>query len=398
MTPAARVSAAIELLDAVIAAAQAGGSSADALIAQYFRTRRYAGSKDRRAVRDLVFATLRALGEQPASGRAALLGYAQAQDPALLELFTGEGHAPAPLLAGEDIAQTGFAPQWIVEKLAPIFGDDAARHWAALQGRAPLDMRVNRLKADVATVQAAFPEAMPITGVPDALRLTQSIALEQHPLYANGAFEVQDAGSQMIAIACAARAGMVVVDLCAGAGGKTLALAAQMHNQGQLIACDSDRGRLSRLEPRALRAGATNISARLLNPPQEAQALADLMGQADVVLVDAPCSGTGTWRRTPEAKWRLTPARLARLVATQANLLNLASQLVKPGGRLVYAVCSLLPEEGPQQWQAWQAGHGDWLAASLGLPVAEMAPGQARLTPLEQGCDGFFIAAAQRPC
>lgn len=389
MTPAARVAAAIELLDMIIAAAEAGGSSADSLIAHYFRTRRYAGSKDRRAVRDLIFSTLRALGERPPSGRAAILGYAQANDPDLLALFTGEGHAPAPVGAEDVFAPSGLAPQWISEKFLSVFGAESAAHMAALQARAPFDVRVNSLKTTREAVQQALPEAEPIAGLPMGLRLAHAVALDQNPLYLSGALEVQDAGSQTIAAVCQAKPGQCVIDLCAGAGGKTLALAADMANQGQLIACDSDRARLARLAPRAVRAGVTSITTRLLNPPREWDGLCDLEGQADVVLVDAPCSGTGTWRRTPEAKWRLTPQRLAKLTETQAMLLDMATRLVKPGGRLVYAVCSLLPEEGPGQWQRWQQAHADWRPEEKG-PI--------RLTPLENGTDGFFIAAATRPC
>ena len=190
---------------------------------------------------------------------------------------------------------------------------------------------------------------------------------------------------------------MVVVDLCAGAGGKTLALAGAMMGQGRLIACDVDRARLSRLAPRAERAGATFIEMRLLDGGREAQALADLRAGADVVLIDAPCSGTGTWRRNPEARWRLTPARLERLRATQAHVLGFGAALVKPGGRLVYAVCSLLEEEGAGQVEAFLATNPGWERLDpLGAGRVH-GPGR-RLTPAHDGTDGFFIAVLGRTC
>jgi len=232
---------------------------------------------------------------------------------------------------------------------------------------------------------------------PDCLRLPEGTAVDRLPAFAHGWIEVQDEGSQLVALACDAQPGMTVVDLCAGAGGKTLALAAAMAGEGRLVACDTDRARLARLAPRATRAGAT-VETRLLNGGAEAAALADLRVQADVVLVDAPCSGTGTWRRNPEARWRLTPARLERLTATQAHVLRLAAALVRPGGRLVYAVCSVLAEEGPAPVAALLAERPGWTA--LAAPVAAGRPvGPGRLlTPAHDDTDGFFVAALARPC
>jgi 16S rRNA (cytosine967-C5)-methyltransferase len=189
-----------------------------------------------------------------------------------------------------------------------------------------------------------------------------------------------------------------VVDLCAGAGGKTLALAAAMDDRGALIAADTDRGRLSRLPPRAQRAGAAMIETVLLDPGKEAAALAPWAGRADAVLVDAPCSGTGTWRRNPEARWRLSPETLARHVATQTRLLDLAAGLVRPGGRLVYVVCSLLDAEGADQAAAFLARHPDWAADELHLPAGRSRGTGLRLTPFHDGTDGFFIARLVSLC
>ncbi|HMI20732.1 MAG TPA: RsmB/NOP family class I SAM-dependent RNA methyltransferase [Sphingomonas sp.] len=392
MTPAARLQAAIEIVDEVVAAARGGGAAADTLIARYFKTRRYAGSKDRRAVRELAYAAIRRAGELPASGRAALIGLTQDR-PELIDLFDGSHNCPVPI-GDEPAAPAGIAPAWLEKKLAATLGPGEL---PALLDRAPLDLRVNRLKATRDEIMRELPDAVPGALSPDALRLPEGSRVEDLPAFNQGRVEVQDEGSQLIVAACAAASGMIVVDLCAGAGGKTLALAAAMAGQGRLIACDVDRSRLSRLAPRAQRAGATFIEARLLDGNREAQALADLAGQADVVLIDAPCSGTGTWRRNPEARWRLTPDRLDRLRAMQATVLRTGAPLVKPGGRLVYAVCSLLDEEGKAQIDAFRAANPEWTLVDpleAGLPHG---PGR-RLTPAHDGTDGFFIAALARTC
>lgn len=392
MTPSSRAQAAIELLDEIIAAARDGGAAADVLLSRYFKARRYAGSKDRRAVRDLVYAAIRRCGERPASGRAAMLALAR-EDTALAALFDGSAHGPAAIGADEQPAPASVVPGWIVPHLVPLI-DDAEQ--AALLERAPLDIRVNRLKADRASVLAALPDAAEVPGFADALRLPEGFAVESAPLWREGWFEVQDAGSQMIAAALAARPGELVVDLCAGAGGKTLALAADMAGRGRIIAADTSRPRLDRLPERAARAGAGNIETRLLDPKKETAALADLAGLADAVLVDAPCSGTGTWRRNPEARWRMTEDRLARLGAEQARILDIAAALVRPGGRLVFAVCALTQAEGPGQVDAFLARQRGWRALAMPLSAGRVC-GQGRLlSPAHDGTDGFFMAALVR--
>lgn len=399
MTPAARVQAAIDCLDAIVRAAREGGAAADTLIQRYFSTRRYAGSKDRRAVRELIYAVIRNIGERPAAGRSAMLAYARAHEPALLDLFDGASpHVPAAIVPDEPEALPGLAPRWLAELLRKRFGADTDMQVAALLGRAPLDLRVNTLRADLAAVAAELGTVETLALAPDALRFTADLNVETLPAYAEGRVEVQDAGSQFAALACAARPGEMVVDLCAGAGGKTLALAAAMANEGRIIACDTDRGRLQQLDPRAVRAGVTIIETRLLDPNKEAGALADVAGTADLVLIDAPCSGTGTWRRNPEARWRLSPDRLDRLVAEQSRLLDIAAALVKPGGRLVYVVCSLLPIEGEARLAAFLAGHADWTTGDIRNPHGDAAVYQAVLTPGVDGCDGFYLGGAMRVC
>jgi 16S rRNA (cytosine967-C5)-methyltransferase len=384
MTPQARAQAAIEILDAVIAAAREGGAAADTIVQRYFAGRRYAGSKDRRAVRDFVYAAIRRAGDPPVSGRAALLGLAEGR-PEIEALFDGSSHAPAPIVVGEPRAFAGEAPGWLEHRIAG-FG---------LSGRAPLDIRVNTLKASRATIAIEGAEATPHS--PVGLRLPEGTLVESLPVYADGAIEVQDEGSQLVSLACAAAPGMTVIDLCAGAGGKTLALVAAMANEGRIIAADADRARLTRLPPRAMRAGVTIAETRLLDAGREAEAVADLDGQADLVVVDAPCSGTGTWRRNPEARWRLTPARIERLVALQRRLLDVGAGLVRPGGRLVYIVCSLLEEEGAEQISRFLSD-GGWVAEPIALPAGALHGPGLRLTPAQDGTDGFFVARLRAPC
>lgn len=387
MTPAARTQAAIELLDAIIASARDGGPAADTLIARYFAQRRYAGSKDRRAVRAHVYDAIRSLGERPASGRAAMVALAK-DTPELAATFDGSGHGPAPIDPKEPAALGGIAPAWLVDALQRS-GLDRAQ-LAALLDRAPLDIRVNALMGTREDAVALFDGAEPIAGTDTGLRLAADTAVERSAAFEGGLVEVQDAGSQIVSQAAGVAAGNIVVDLCAGAGGKTLALAALMGNAGRIVATDTDRARLQRLQPRADRAGVTIVETRLLDPGEEAAALHTLRGAADAVVIDAPCSGTGTWRRNPEARWRLTAPRLDRLVATQARLLDLGATLVKPGGSITYIVCSLLDAEGRAQVDAFLARHPDWVAEAPGVGTPHGAG--ARLTPATDGTDGFFIA------
>ncbi|HZF46361.1 MAG TPA: RsmB/NOP family class I SAM-dependent RNA methyltransferase [Sphingomonadaceae bacterium] len=387
MTPAARVQAAINLLDTIIDAARRNGAPADRLITEGFRQRRYAGSKDRRAIRELVYGAIRACGPVPESGRAAMLRLAES-DPAIAGLFDGSSYGPPAISPEEVPAQGGIAPEWLEAKLAASgMEGEAAR---ALLGRAPLDIRVNTLKASRDLLE--LPLAGEILAAPDGLRLPEGTPVDQWEAYQRGQVEVQDGGSQICCLAVAATPGETVIDLCAGAGGKTLALAAAMENRGTLIAADTDRARLSRLSPRAERAGAVVAETVLLDPGREPAALAPWHGAADAVLVDAPCSGTGTWRRNPEARWRLTPAQLARYVETQARLMDVAADLVRPSGRLVYVTCSLLDEEGAGQVEAFLKRHSGWRAEVPELPAGRPRGAGIRLTPAADGTDGFFIA------
>ena len=391
MTPAARLQAAIEILDLVIESARNDGPPADALVTRYFKTRRYAGSKDRRAVRELAFRAIRRTAERPTSGRSAILGLAQ-EDPALLDLF-GQPRGPEPLADGEQASAVGMVPQWLVPELSPVV---TQAEWPALLERASLDLRINGARTTREAMLGEYPDAALTPISPWGLRLQSDSRIDESAPYREGLVEVQDEGSQLIALACQPAPRQKIIDLCAGAGGKSLALAAAAPG-ALILATDSNRARLSKLPPRADRAGAA-IEPRLLNPPHELEELEQWKDAADVVLVDAPCSGSGTWRRNPESRWRLTPERLARLVAAQARLLDIAAELVRPGGTLVYAVCSLLAREGSGQIESFLGQRSDWSVQDA-LPDAGRPDGGGRLlTPGHDGTDGFFIARLNKPC
>ena len=387
MTPSARVQAAIEIVDSVIASARDDGPPADQLVSRYFKTRRYAGSKDRRAVRELVFQAIRA-SDSPADGRSALLAVEGAAD-----WFDGSPHGPAPLLPGEAAATRRIVPEWLGPLLSRLVTPD---EWPALGERAPLDLRINAARTDRPAMLAQFPDAVPTALSPWGLRLPADTKVDDRPAFLDGLVEVQDEGSQLIALACAPADGERLLDLCAGSGGKALALAAAAPGAA-ILGCDSNRARLSQLGPRAIRAGAA-IETRLLNPPKEIEELADWAGGADMVLVDAPCSGSGTWRRNPEGRWRLSAARLDRLEAAQARLLDLAAALVAPGGRLVYAVCSLLSREGAGQIESFHRRHSSWISAGVPIDGGREDGGGRLLTPAHDGTDGFFVACLRRSC
>lgn len=396
MTPAARIQAAIEILDAIAAAARDGGAPADAIFAEAMRARRYAGSKDRRAIRAHVYDAIRVVRSAPASGRAAMLALVDTQHE-LAELFDGSSYGPSPIADDEPRGEAGLAAQALIDLFDPLVGDDEG---AAMLARAPLDLRANRIKASVADLAALFPEGEAVAGAPDGWRLPPETAAVQHPAYAEGQFEVQDAASQYASAALGATPGQAIVDLCAGGGGKTLAIASLTGNDADILACDTNRARLQQLPPRAERAGATRIETRLLNPGQEPAMLADWQGKADRVFVDAPCSGSGTWRRSPELRWRLTPARLERHLADQAKLIDIGADLVAPGGKLLYAVCSIITREGRAQVDDFLNRHPGWTVDAGYLPdgIGRAAGHGFLFTPGRDGSDGFFLARLTAPC
>jgi 16S rRNA (cytosine967-C5)-methyltransferase len=429
MTPAAHVSAAIDVLGEIRARRR---PAADAL-KDWGLSHRFAGSKDRAAIGNLVFDALRkrasaafVMGDD--SPRALMLGALREARGVDLEeieaLFSGAGHAPAPLSAQErERLETatldgapdhvrGDYPEWLGVRFAAAFGESAAQEGRALAARAPVDLRVNLLKAsrEQALEKLAHLRPVPTPLSPIGLRIAPDArgrgpALAAEPAYARGLVETQDESSQLASLLCATKPGDQVLDLCAGGGGKTLALAAQMHNRGQIYAYDDDGRRLMAIHERLERAGARNVQVRA--PRGKADVLADLEGRCDAVLVDAPCTGTGAWRRHPDAKWRLAPGALEQRLKGQTALLAKAARFVKPQGRLVYVTCSVLREENEDQIARFLAEHPDFSAVpadeaakQAGLPeLARFASPHGagiRLSPAASGADGFFVAALRR--
>lgn len=423
MTPGARVQAAIDILQAI-----GEGRAADRQIESYFRARRYAGSKDRAAIAALVFDILRARAghvwrlEQAGAGITPRnLALAEivvtGQDPAML--FSGQGHSPAALSGdettliakiGRDLGAApdwvkGNYPEWLEASLRRRFGARLLDEMVALNARAPVDLRVNALRTSRAEIQGELDRlgiaAAPTPYSPLGLRLAGRVKPEQLPQLRDGLVELQDEGSQIAALLLGAKPGEQVVDFCAGAGGKALALAGQMMRKGQVYACDTDARRLERLKPRAKRAEAHNIQPHVLRADDPW--LGDMAGKAHRVLVDAPCSGTGTWRRNPEARWRYRSADIAAFAKSQGALLDQAAMLVKKDGRLAYVVCSLLPEEGEDVIAGFLARHSAFEILPAERAWAETIgsayPGEGHhlmLTPARHGTDGFFIALMTR--
>lgn len=391
MTPSARLQAAIEMLDWIIAAARDNGASADNIAKKFFKERRYAGSGDRRAIRELVYSAIRRWGDRPESGRQAMLGLIDEQ-PELRELFTGTAYGPAAIEVDEAVAGGAQIPEWLADRFAGLIDETERR---ALFDRAPLHVRVNGQRSTDLEVKSAWPDAVALA-LPHAYELPTGTQLEDKTLFREGAIEIQDLGSQAIAMAGAVAKPELVLDMCAGAGGKTLALSAMLPPESRIIAADTDRGRLSRIEPRKRRASARNIETILLAPGKEIEALDHLKAKCDLVLIDAPCSGTGTWRRNPELRWRMTPKRLDHTTELQQRLMELGSEMVRPGGRLVYAVCSLLDAEGGDQTDRFLENHPQWREISIDLPIGRPYRKGSLLSPYHDGTDGFYFTCLEK--
>ncbi len=430
MTPGARAAAAIEVLADIDARKR---PAADAL-KDWGLAHRFAGSGDRAAIGNLVFDALRkrassayAMGED--SPRALVLrtlvtswGKTPEEVAALAD---GSRYAPEPLSETEraglrrEVAADvpapirGDYPEWLQPLFEHAFGARAGGEGAALAGRAPVDLRVNTLKSTREKVLKALQRFRPSPTLlsPTGVRILQasgpgrSAHVEAEAGHGKGWYEVQDEGSQVAALLTGAGPKAQVIDLCAGAGGKTLALAALMQNTGQLYAYDSDRMRLRPIFERLKRAGVRN--AQVL-PAGDASALAELEGKMDLVVIDAPCTGSGVWRRRPDAKWRLSPQMLEARLKEQAEVLEEGAPLVKPGGRLAYVTCSVLPPENRDQVEAFLARHPEfkpipwrrlWAEALAETPPQPSADGSEEtllMTPLSHGTDGFFVAVMQR--
>lgn len=428
MIPGARIAAAVEVLDDVLGRHR---PAADAL-ADWGKSHRFAGSGDRNAIGGLVYDALRrrasiAWAMESDSSRALAIGAAPSalgmSGEVVANACDGSGHALTPL---SDVEARGLnrsldgapphvqanVPEWLWPSFERAFSAGAIDEGYALALRAPTDVRVNTLKATREKVLKALRDfkAEPTVLSPIGVRIPAPVGtartanLNAEAAFQAGWFEVQDEGSQLAALMAGAGPRLQVLDICAGSGGKTLAMAAGMQNTGQIYAFDEDRLRLKPIFERIKRAGVRN--AQVLRGGDR-QALAALGGRFDLVLVDAPCTGTGVWRRRPEAKWRLRSASVEQRRAAQAAVLADAARHVKPGGRLVYVTCSLLPEENTDQVAAFLASHPDftWLPYAeawqqyLGGEPPRSADGRTDgllLTPAKHGTDGFFIATLNR--
>jgi 16S rRNA (cytosine967-C5)-methyltransferase len=431
MTPSARLSAAIEALADIEARHRPAGQA----LKDWGLSHRFAGSGDRAAIAGLVYDALRRKASSAwimgaDTPRAVLLGmFARERGldvEAISALSNGGRFAPEPLsddeharlrarsLDGAPPHVRGDYPEWLDDKLAATFGDDRVAEGEALSSRAPLDLRANTLQAERAAAAEALAElgAQPARWSPWGLRIvlspdSKSPSIHAEPAYLKGQIEIQDEGSQLAALLSGAKPGEQVIDLCAGAGGKTLALAALMENQGQIFATDTDKRRLAAIHERLERSGARNVQVR--TPRGAKDALADLAGRADLVLIDAPCTGTGAWRRNPDAKWRVRPGALAERLKEQAEALDRAVPLLKPGGRLVYVTCSVLDDENGAQVRAFLTRHSGFsiippadAANALGeraflfRRAVLMSDEGLLMTPRRTDTDGFFVSVLRR--
>ena len=419
MTPAARTQAAIDILEGL----NASRLPADRFIREFFRARRYAGSKDRAAVSERVYDVFRhrasfAWRMNSDTSRALVIASLVKEGTdgeAIASLFSGDGYGPAVLADAERAALVappsgdaaphikGEYPDFLTSELTRAFGDRMLDEMVAMQLRAPVDLRVNTLKAKrdavIEVLQSEGYDAQPTPYSPFGARIPTNkglAALQQNKIFLEGAFEFQDEAAQLAVMLANAKPGSRVLDLAAGAGGKALALSAAMKNSGELTAHDIDEGRLRQIEPRATRAGITIIQTHAgPRPPGRPY---------DLVFLDAPCSGSGTWRRQPENKWRLTPERLDELNALQDMLLDQAAARAAGKARIVYATCSILPRENEDRVAAFLERHPAFAvqpAADIWREVvgADAPPGTGeffRASPLSTGTDGFFAAVMQR--
>lgn len=421
MTPPARLSAAIE----VLADIESRRRPAPDALKDWGLSHRFAGSGDRAAIASLVYDTLRRrasaawlMGHE--TPRALLLGALKLargmSSDEIAALCDSSRFAPEPLAAEETSALAGTLddapehvagdfPDWIAPSLAGIFGEALVPEMEALASRAPLDLRVNMLVAQREAVLADLAHLSPTAAPhsPWGLRVPlgpdgRGPSIQSDPAFLEGRVEIQDEGSQLATLLTGAKPGETVVDLCAGGGGKTLALAAMMGGEGRLVATDADPRRLAPIHPRLARAG---VEAEVRTPRGKSDPIADLDGTADLVVVDAPCTGTGTWRRNPDAKWRLRPGSLSLRVSEQAKVLDRAFRLAKPGGRIAYITCSVLPEENDDAVAATLRRH-----KALRLePIGEAEPFAKvmrktrfghQMTPHLTGTDGFYVARLRR--
>lgn len=414
MTPFARIQAAIDIVAEILETDR----PAEGIVSAYCRARRFMGSKDRQAISGRVWRIVRSYHrlswwakrtETPADARifviADLMFGGEHNARSLDAAFSGDRFAPDTLMPFErkfadaiegqaldhpdmDARTRAECPDWAFDGLQAALGDKFDQEMRATLTPAPVDLRVNLLKATRDEVLEVLErdgfEAAPGRLSPFAIRLAGRPQISQHPLYHDGVIEIQDEGSQMVAVLADPKPGEQVADYCAGAGGKTLAMGAMMKNKGRIVALDVLGRRLESGRERFRRAGLHNVETRELSETGD-KFVKRHAGHFDLVLVDAPCSGTGTWRRDPDRRWRAMGPKLPELVALQADILHRAQKMVKPGGRLVYATCSMLAEENDRQADVFLAAHPEFESAR-----------RLTLTPARDDTDGFFAAVMIR--
>lgn len=428
MRAGARATAAIEILDDI----DARKRPATQALRDWGLSNRFAGSGDRAVIGNLVFDVLRKksslawrMGDENA--RAAVIGtlrwvWGLSRDDIALQ-FDGSFHAPVTLtedeierLYSDNLVDSpawvrGDYPQWLHDSMVKQFGERASEEGAAQTNRAPVDLRANGLKSDRDRVLKALsrfsPQETPLSPlgvrIPATVGAGRSPAITVETGYNKGWFEVQDEGSQLAALLAGAEPGQQVADICAGAGGKTLALSAIMDNKGQVHAFDIDRHRFKKIHERLRRAGTRNV--QVIEPGDHA--LDPLIDRMDLVLVDAPCTGSGTWRRHPDAKWRMREGAFEARKTEQIVALNMAAPLVKPSGRIVYVTCSILPQENDDQVRAFLSGNKNFRPGKLHPGTlkkitdrrgesSSALESEIQLTPLRDSTDGFFVACLER--
>lgn len=412
MLPSARIAAVIDLTAEVALTLKENGPSADVLVRQYFLKRRYAGSKDRRYVTNMLYAIIRRWGflwdcanQNP---RLMVITYLHLSGTSLKPLFSGDEHGPAPLNEEEltflkTVSQEEKPhhklnyPLWLETELKDRFGNDFENALIALNDRAPLTLRVIRNR-EIVENTLKEKEVFYKVGehINSALILDQQIQIRDWPIYRNGQVEIQDEAAQLAVKFVELKPGQQVLDLCAGAGGKTLTAASYMKNKGQIYAFDIVEARLKELKIRAKRSKVHILQTRTLTEKNRAATLSEFKSKMDRVIVDAPCSGTGTWRRNPEARWRITENIIKDYVKTQSDLLEEAWELTKPGGRMIYMTCSILKSENENQIETFLKRHNDASLIPIRKETISSLDGTLLLSPHSHQTDGFYVAILEK--
>ncbi|MEZ5756852.1 MAG: RsmB/NOP family class I SAM-dependent RNA methyltransferase [Emcibacteraceae bacterium] len=412
MLPSARIEAVIDLTAQVAHSLKENGSSADVIVRQFFSARRYAGSKDRRKITDLLYEIIRRWGYladiSDNNPRLMVIAALKQLDDDPIKYFTGETHAPEKLNDEEIKLLENLPPvkeehhrlnypKWLEAALKERFGAKFREEISALNERAPLTLRIARNSEKI----IAFLDEKNIAyrrGIHSnsALIIEEQQQIRDWPIYRNGLVEIQDEAAQLAVKYVELKPGQQVMDLCAGAGGKALAAAGYMKNKGQIYAFDIHESRLKELKVRAKRAKQHIFQSFVLTPKNRHEKLAEFKEKMDRVILDVPCSGTGTWRRNPESKWRITPELLEDYINTQAALLEEAWQAVKPGGRVAYMTCSILKSENEDQVEAFLKKHDDAALIPIRKNGIEQLEGTLQLSPYSRGTDGFFVAILEK--